>query len=65
VDSETGMEESADWIPWTYPDSIRFYIVTRKNSKAMNHFKLRKYPIIYIDGVKEGQITSMINEYKQ
>lgn len=48
-DSETGKEESVDWVPWTFPDEVRFIICTRKNSKAMNHFILRKYPILYLD----------------
>jgi len=30
--------------------------MTRKNSKAMNHFRLRKYPIIYMNGVTPPEI---------
>lgn len=37
--------------------------MTRKNSKAMNHFKLRKYPILYLEEMREAQITKMVDEY--
>lgn len=39
--------------------------MTKKNSKAMNHFKLRKYPIIYMDGVGISEIAHMIEDYIQ
>lgn len=37
--------------------------MTRKNSKAMNHFRLRKYPIIYMNGVTPPEIQHMIDDY--
>ena len=37
--------------------------MTRKNSKAMNHFRLRKYPIIYMNGVNTSEIQHMIDDY--
>ena len=48
-DVDNDGQESADWIPWSFPDHIKVIIMTRKTSKAMNHFKLRKYPILYMD----------------
>ncbi|CDW91345.1 histidine acid phosphatase family protein [Stylonychia lemnae] len=62
-DVDTQGEESADWIPWTFPNHIKVILMTRKNSKAMNHFKLRKYPIIYMNGVSTQEISSMIEDY--
>jgi len=41
-------EQSADWVPWSFPDRFRVIILTRKRSKAMNHFKLRKCPLLYM-----------------
>jgi hypothetical protein len=29
----------------------------------MNHFKLRKYPILYIDGVNEDEISKVMGDY--
>ena len=29
----------------------------------MNHFKLRKYPILYLEELREAQIAKMIDEY--
>lgn len=37
--------------------------MTKKNSKAMNHFKLRKYPMIYMDGFGIREVALMIEEY--
>jgi len=39
--------------------------MTRKNSKAMNHFKLRKYPLIYMEGVGTSEVAQMIEDYIQ
>lgn len=47
----------------TFPNHIKMVMMTRKNSKAMNHFKLRKYPIIYMDGVSVAEASSMIEDY--
>lgn len=41
-------EQSADWVPWSFPDRFRVIVLTRKRSKAMNHFKLRKCPLLYM-----------------
>lgn len=60
---DTQGEESADWIPWTFPNHIKVILMTRKNSKAMNHFKLRKYPIIYMNGVAPPEIQLMLDDY--
>ncbi len=32
----------------SFPDRFRVIILTRKRSKAMNHFKLRKCPLLYM-----------------
>lgn len=62
-DVDNDGEESADWIPWSFPDHIRVIIMTRKNSKAMNHFKLRKYPILFMDQFGEKQVMQLIDDY--
>jgi hypothetical protein len=55
-------EQSADWVPWyvfsspflllllfrSFPERFRVIILTRKRSKAMNHFKLRRCPLLYM-----------------
>jgi len=38
-------------------------LMTKKNSKAMNHFKLRKYPIICMAGVEQNEAAMMIEDY--
>jgi hypothetical protein len=48
---EFGVEQSADWIPVSFPSKFRFIIITNKKSKSMTHFQLRKYPIISIQGL--------------
>jgi hypothetical protein len=47
----------------TFPDHIRVILLTRKNSKAINHFKLRKYPVLYLDNLKPRDIYSMVDDY--
>jgi hypothetical protein len=32
----------------SFPDRFRVIVLTRKRSKAMNHFKLRKCPLLYM-----------------
>jgi len=53
IDPESGFEESADWLPWTFPNSVRFIITCRKSAKGMNHFKERKYPLLFVENMRK------------
>lgn len=62
-DQETGEEESADWLPWTFPNHIQVIILCRKRAKALNHFKLRKCPVLYMDCLTQEEIEKIIDDY--
>lgn len=50
----------------TFPDRFRVIILTRKRSKAMNHFKLRKCPLLYMGDqihFNAGEISQIIDEH--
>lgn len=62
-DQEDGTEESADWLPFTFPNHVQVIILTRKGSKAMNHFKSRHCPVLYMDPLKDTLIEKLFNDY--
>jgi len=62
-DPETGEEESADWLPWTFPNHIQVIILCRKRAKALNHFKLRRCPLLYVDVLGDEEIDKIVEDY--
>jgi len=48
---EYGNEQSADWIPLTFPEKFKVIILAKQKCKAMQHFIQRKYPILILKGV--------------
>jgi len=65
-DNGLDSEQSADWVPWSFPDRFRVIILTRKRSKAMNHFKLRKCPLLYMGdqiNFNAKEISNIIEEH--
>ena len=50
----------------SFPDRFRVIVLTRKRSKAMNHFKLRKCPLLYMGDYihfNAKEIGSIIDEH--
>ena len=49
---ENGIEQSADWIPVTFPERFKVIILARQKSKSMRHFIQRKYPMLILKGLQ-------------
>ena len=64
IDKETGAEESADWVPWTFPDDVKAIITCNRKSKAMGHFKMRKYPMLNVPFPDDKMIDIIMKDYR-
>ena len=49
---ENNIEQSADWIPVTFPERFKVIILARQKSKSMRHFIQRKYPMLILKGLQ-------------